>query len=415
VHAELMQEGVMTALRSRRQETGSVLVVSLVTGVFVAGITYALVLVSQGEISGAGSASRQTKALLAAEAGIGESFDRLNRGDNPSIDRSDDAHLAYRVTATNLGTSAAGNRVYRLASTAAFSGEERAVEVVVENQSRRLRSRGAITANGPVALSGSVVVDGRDYDANGFGVVGPGVYGVVSSQDVTMGGSSSMGGMGTAPTRTPPASIYDQDLKYGDGIDNDGDGRVDEEAFDGIDNDGDGRVDEDLAPFPTSPDSIFGLPDGTLNQYAQNQGTYFTSFGALSSYMARHDNEIPGGKVIVIDIPSTPESGPVWNPADFGSEMNEDPSIIIFHSANNNAVAKDMHGRLKGLLVTDYVDHVNGTAEILGGVITLGTSQVGNVFGNGNAQVLYSSAVLGTLPGVPFYVQRAWREVTASR
>ena len=33
----------------------------------------------------------------------------------------------------------------------------------------------------------------------------------------------------------------------GDGIDNDCDGKIDEEIRDGEDNDGDGRVDEDLA------------------------------------------------------------------------------------------------------------------------------------------------------------------------
>ena len=36
--------------------------------------------------------------------------------------------------------------------------------------------------------------------------------------------------------------------KYDDGVDNDGDGRIDEEFFDGIDNDGDGLVDEDTKP-----------------------------------------------------------------------------------------------------------------------------------------------------------------------
>lgn len=33
------------------------------------------------------------------------------------------------------------------------------------------------------------------------------------------------------------------------GIDNDGDGRIDEEAYNGIDDDGDGRIDEDLQPY----------------------------------------------------------------------------------------------------------------------------------------------------------------------
>ncbi len=43
--------------------------------------------------------------------------------------------------------------------------------------------------------------------------------------------------------------------RLGDGIDNDGDGCVDEEILDGIDNDGDGLIDEDLRLVPLERDS----------------------------------------------------------------------------------------------------------------------------------------------------------------
>lgn len=43
--------------------------------------------------------------------------------------------------------------------------------------------------------------------------------------------------------------------RLGDGIDNDGDGCVDEEILDGIDNDGDGLIDEDLRLVPLAKDS----------------------------------------------------------------------------------------------------------------------------------------------------------------
>ncbi|MBI1850459.1 MAG: hypothetical protein HYR85_08960 [Planctomycetes bacterium] len=403
----------MNAQARCRSVRGSVLVVSLVTGVFIAGFTYAFVLVCGSEIRRTDSDSRNTRALQAAESGISESFDRLNRGLNASIDRHTDARLPYSVTASVLGTSAAGNRVYRLTSHASFAGIDRAVEVDVENQTQRLRTKAAITANGPVALSGSVTVDGRDWDLNGFGVVGPGVNGVTSSQLVTSGGSSSVGGNGLAPIRRATAlnGVFQQAVLYGDSLDNDGDGRVDEEALDGIDNDGDGRVDEDLAPFPQSPDALLGLADGTLTQLAQNQGTYFSSASAFSTYLSQNGGEIPGGKIIVMDFPATSASGPVWNPGEFGDAMNADPSIVVFHSAYSNSVVKNLHGRFKGLLVTDYVDHVNGTAEIVGSIVTFGTSQVGNVFGNGNATIKYSSAVLGLLPVIPSYAQCGWREV----
>ena len=43
---------------------------------------------------------------------------------------------------------------------------------------------------------------------------------------------------------------------YDDGIDNDGDGRIDEETIDGLDNDNDGLTDEDTDYHPTDPTKI---------------------------------------------------------------------------------------------------------------------------------------------------------------
>lgn len=53
------------------------------------------------------------------------------------------------------------------------------------------------------------------------------------------GNSESAGGRSVAP---------------GDGVDNDGDGMIDEELKDGVDNDGDGMIDEDIVPrgYPVS-------------------------------------------------------------------------------------------------------------------------------------------------------------------
>ncbi len=403
----------MSPNMARRPEAGSILIVTLVAAVVIAGFTFALYVVSRGETEGTKSESRRSKALQAAEAGIGEAFDRLNRGVDPAIDRSEDLRLSYRVSAENLGSTSAGNQVFRLTSQARFASADRAVEAIVENQTRQARMQAAVTSNGPVALSGSVIVDGRDHDANGFGVVGGGVFGVISSQLVVSGGNSSVGGNGTAPVDDPTEldNVFDQFVPFGDGIDQDLDGRLDEELLDGLDNEGDGRIDEDLMPFPSSPDAVFGLPEGTLAAYAQSQGTYFTSFGELSSYMSSNGNEIPGGKIIVLDFPSTPEAGPIWNPADFGDAMNADPSIFVFHTPHANAVVRNLHGRFKGLLLTDYADHVNGEAEILGGILTFGRSRVGNVYGNGNARILYSSAVLSHLPLIPYFAQKAWREI----
>ncbi len=70
------------------------------------------------------------------------------------------------------------------------------------------------------------------------------------------------------------ALYYDDDTPTGDGIDNDGDGLIDEERYNLMDDDGDGLIDEDLGdgspagtngvfdandqPFPSNRDSLFG-------------------------------------------------------------------------------------------------------------------------------------------------------------
>jgi hypothetical protein len=398
----------------RQGERGTILIVSLIAGVLILGITYAFYWVSRGEIDGAREEARREKALQTAEAGIEEALDRLNRGEDPDVDRSSDSLLGYRVGEADVGVTTAGNRIYTLTSRGRHGGEARAVEVVVENRTLAVRTRAAVTSNGPVDLSGSITVDGRDYDASGATVLGAGVYGVTSSQLVTVGGDARVGGNGTEPIRraTPLDGVYQPLVAYGDGIDNDLDGRIDEERHDGYDDDGDGRVDEDLAPFPTSPDALFGVKEGTLRRVAQAQGTYFTSPDSFQAWLTANGGSIPGGKIVVLDFPATPDSGPVWNPADFGSTMNDPPSILVFHSPYSNAVMKNLHGRFKGLILADFVSHTNGDARIVGAIYSFGHDRIGNVYGNGDARVLYSSAVLSMLPTVPSYAPVGWREVT---
>ena len=67
--------------------------------------------------------------------------------------------------------------------------------------------------------------------------------------------------------------------KLGDGVDNDGDGCVDEEILDGYDNDGDGYVDEDLRLVPlevTDTETIVGVGidslDHDMNGFKEDKG-----------------------------------------------------------------------------------------------------------------------------------------------
>jgi hypothetical protein len=51
-------------------------------------------------------------------------------------------------------------------------------------------------------------------------------------------------------------------------------------------------------------------------------------------------------------------------------------------------------------VLADYIDHLNGDVTILGALMTFGSGVGGNAFGNGNANIKLSTAVLNNLPTV---------------
>ncbi len=99
----------------------------------------------------------------------------------------------------------------------------------------------------------------------------------------------------------------------------------------------------------------------------------------------------------------------------FGIQASDaDPSIMVMHNAAGHAEMKDLHGTFRGLLMADYITHVNGDAIILGGIKSFADSAIGNAYGNGNAHVRYSSAILTRLPTDPQggnFTKISWREL----
>ncbi|MBI1849582.1 MAG: hypothetical protein HYR85_04505 [Planctomycetes bacterium] len=438
----------MNANRRKQSERGTILVVTLVAAILVVGFAYAFLIVTRGEMEGAKAGARREKALQAAEAGVDEFLDRLNSGSlsdpnrigNPTIvstgaiDRTREAQLPYAVNWEDSAATTGGVSVVTLRSQATVGGDpndpmaERRVEVVLENRALALRPRAAISSRGAVRVAGNTIIDGRDHRLLDGSVIGssdpnspspPGVFAVSSSGLVTVSGAAMVGGHGHDPTSDPTQilDIIQQSMPYGDGIDQDGDGRIDEESPDGIDNDGDGLVDEDLSQYPSSPDALLGLPDGTLKRVAQTQGTYFTTESDFLAYLSQNGNQVPGGKILVLDFPATAQAGPVLTPMNFGDSYNDDPSIFVFHSEYSNAVLGDLQGHFKGFVLADVIAHRNGDARIIGGLYAFssGRSRFGSNYGSGSLSVSFSSEALGSLPLVPYFSPRAWREVAVNR
>jgi hypothetical protein len=259
-------------------------------------------------------------------------------------------------------------------------------------------SRAAITARGPVLTTGSISIDGRNWNQSGTSLNGPGVFGISTTQSFSRSGASTVGGNGVAPAKADGPDIVEQNASWADGVDDDGDGFIDEEAFDGIDNDGDGLIDEDVNSYPNNPDVAFGLPIGSLKQMAMAAGTYFSSQAAIDAYIAANGGNFPGGQIIYAEFAS-------WLPVNMGSQLNADPTIVIHHIPSGMAVAKNLHGALKGMFITDFVEHINGDFLLVGALMSFAPDAMGNAYGNGNALIKYSSEVLGMLPNSTLDVQ----------
>ncbi len=385
----------MIRIRKTDSERGVALIGSLIVATMLIGAAGLYLFVSYGGFETSNRELAGMRARLAAEEGLHRAMAELKLGVDTGGDGLGNITFAGPdERQIQAGATALGGNLYRLHSRGQVPRAALACDTLIEllpSESLAFPLRGAITAEGPVSTLGNINIDGRDWNENGTSVVGPGVFGISSMQTITNGGSSTVGGNGFAPSRPPNPAALEPLSNWNDGVDNDGDGLQGEEAFDGADNDGDGEIDEDTNDYPDTPDILFHLAPGTLKNAAIATGTYFSSATALDAYYAANGNDLPGGKIFYCDFD-------VWEPVQFGNAMNEEPSIIIHHNPSGTAVMKNLHGAFKGVVLSDFVQHINGDFLLVGGLMSFADDSVGNAFGNGGANILYSSTVLNDLP-----------------
>jgi uncharacterized repeat protein (TIGR01451 family) len=99
--------------------------------------------------------------------------------------------------------------------------------------------------------------------------------------------------------------ILPPELAYiGDGVDNDGDGLVDEEALDGIDNDGDGLIDEDVGNFTVDGAYITGGLVVTADEviyYLPDRGWFIIEFDVTVPEEVEEEKYVTNIGRIVVD------------------------------------------------------------------------------------------------------------------
>lgn len=311
-----------------------------------------------------------TQAIYAAEAGIDQKITELaqrntvNITGNLNLDSGGNYRQFYDVfygvvqenvqtgtkTVVNPNTGeqvtvsgyAAGDEVLISTGSVLLNGVEMARKLIRATVRQRslIDARAAVAISGVASTNGSVIVDGREHDADGNLTGAPGVYGIsTSSSTYNQGGNSKVGGNGIAPAS--PANPLSYEIN--------------------------------APPLPTTPEGIFGVDNGALDSFKTT---------------------IP---------PSEPFNGIVYLTTSWeGVDLNGSSGILICHNAAGTAFLKNIHGTFKGVIITDDIIHINGDSKIIGAVYGMKTGGV--TLGNGSGEVKYSSEILSSLPLVSYTV-----------
>jgi hypothetical protein len=89
--------------------------------------------------------------------------------------------------------------------------------------------------------------------------------------------------------------------------------------------------------------------------------------------------------ITYVELPS----GASWNPSTFAGS-----GILVVHNTAKNAILTNVTGgNFTGIVIGDDVIHINNI--IIGAVVALTPNpSSGNLIGNGNGQILYSTAAI---------------------
>jgi hypothetical protein len=290
----------------------------------------------------------QDKAFYLAESAIDQKLKEIRANNFAAIAATSLGAGTYSAVycgpyGTSCGDSA-NPQIAKITATGTVGGISKTIIAVVQKKIPGVR--GAISANEDVELNGSISVDGRDHDADGNLIAGePGTYGISSGGTINQTGSSDIGGNGFAPTQPAnPAAIQENAT----------------------------------TDVYTTPEAALGLEPGSLDAY-KTSSEPATPFNGIVYF-----------------------TGNEWNAPNFGSASAPSTGILIVHNTSASAVLKNIHGTFKGLIIADDLIHINGDAEIIGGVIL--QKSTGNTVGNGSALVKFSSAVLNGLSHATFMI-----------
>lgn len=434
--------------RHRTAETGSALVITLVFSLMLAGFAAAYLTLSYNKDRMAGRDAEREQSFRLAESAISRGLLELNADDdldgNGTIGSVTQIQYKGGVIGCQLfNTDSAGVAIIpprvRLVGWAVYplppnvtypinfadtntyprlkrQCQLRQIEAIVDDPTIPFNTTfgAALTCVNAFSVGGNAEIDGRNWRMDGSAIVpNSGVKAGVSGGAIGAGGSSTYGGTyqndaiaphvpGTdqAMTGTPGADLLDDSTNW---------------AGNGLDDNRNGVIDEAGEGPPTNPDQALGLPSGQLKDTAIANGTYFTTAASFNTWKTANGGEMPPGSIVYIEMPTSTAGNANEINLDFGTSLpsaGELASVLVIHNAAGNATAKNVNGQFAGFVWADEIDHVNAGGALYGAAFSL--SQGGNVIGNGNFKVRYSSEALNSLPPIsvsPYFEQLSWREV----
>ena len=316
------------------------------------------------------------------------------------------------------------------------TGSLREIEMEIARDKFSVKAYGAVTAASSVEASGNINIDGNAHGANGL--------------------LCSAGGNCTCTQAFPgvavPCPPVDLD---GDCVCDAGDTCYDttKAGSAGLAGDPSEWEINSANPQPYTPDEALGLDPGDLASKLQGlPGVGGTKTSGKITYInADYDLSTGGDGVLIVHNPlfealkweaSDAAAGKKYNAAltcaernnagtntnfssydpclDTGCGASCTPALLAAAGAANQAAYiaarvprnLEQHGNntFSGLIVADKVDKINGTADIIGALISLSTVSIDKL-GNGAANIKFSCDALALNTDVGFSIKLNWHRV----
>ncbi len=353
-------------------ERGFLLIVTLHLLAIILFIGGAAVVLTRSDLKITSNHKNHTKAFWVAEAGIEYARTSFVSStlDGGTVFTWNSSGLLYPsatglVTITPDGTDP---DIATINSTATYRGSTSTIEVGVKRNKPGFGGvLGGVTSNGPIAVNGTLDIDGREHDLSCNLIGGVGVPGVYTNSTFSQGGNGDVGGYASGadyPLSNPgdPAVITQNG----------------QDAFD-------------------TPDGALGIDEGTLKYLAQ-------SGIAGSQYVTDPTNLVlPLQGITYVELPD----GDVWQSA---NDLTNGSGVLVVHNETTNAVLENTNGgTFTGLVITDDIVHLHN--EIIGALVTLTANpSSGNVLGNGTGSVCYSSQAFKGIAFLETIDKTAWQE-----